>query len=127
MKTNQLSKKMSNWLGFQFSSGGSAGEDYLAFQRTARADLRAMCKQEDFVLSQFNKNHYVFSAVLQDIHSGQYIYVSIPDVRYFKNEWVHNVLIRTMSHAKDWTGGRNHRCGWADIAHYARCCLCTHQ
>ena len=38
----------------------------------------------------------------------KFIYISIPDVRYWENEWFSDILCRTMKYDKDWTGGPNH-------------------
>ena len=83
-------------------------------------NLKRIAKNNNLELHSFNKNHYEFSAVLKDIHEDKFIYVSISDVRYWKNEWYNNVLIRTMEHDKDWTGGRNHYCKWEEIGTKAR-------
>lgn len=71
-----------------------------------------------YTLHLFNKNHYCFSAVLHHAQMDKFIFVSIPDVRFFKNQWYINVLYRTMKHEKDWTGGCNHHCQWNDIGKF---------
>ena len=38
------------------------------------------------------------------------MYLSISDVRAFPRQWATNILVRTMQHAKDWTGGYNNYC-----------------
>lgn len=108
------------WLNHTFSSGTDPLPDYVEFQRKMRFDLKRIAKNNNLELHSFNKNHYEFSAVLKDIHEDKFIYVSISDVRYWKNEWYNNVLIRTMEHDKDWTGGRNHYCKWEEIGMKAR-------
>ena len=35
------------------------------------------------------------------------MYISIPDVRYFTNEWYSNILIRTAKDEQDYRGGFN--------------------
>lgn len=62
-----------------------------------------------YKLYKFNKNHYCFSAVLQDEETGRYVYVTVGDVRR-TYKWDGDVLYHTMAHEKDWTGGRNHFC-----------------
>ena len=47
----------------------------------------------------------------------RYIYMSISDVRYFPCEWVENILIRTMQHDKDWSGGTNH---YTDLINFTK-------
>ena len=60
-----------------------------------------------YEIHSWNKGHYDCSAVIKD-NVGRYIYMSISDVRYFINNWIDNILIRTMKHEKDQTGGDNH-------------------
>lgn len=106
-------KTIEKWIGHHFSTGSSIGEDYAQFQREAISDLRKMCKGAFTVAA--NKNHYEFSAVLEHVNSGKFVYVSIPDVRFFQDQWYNHVLIRTMAHPQDWTGGPNNYCWWEDI------------
>lgn len=107
---------MSKWLNFQFSTGVYPGEDYIRFQRQARNELKKQAEASGFELHQFNKNHYEFSAVLRHKETNRFVYVSISDVRYFPNKWYDRVLIRTMAHDKDWSGGPNNYCCWDNIA-----------
>ena len=60
-----MTKTMSTWLGYKFSTGSFPGEDYLKFQRNARASLKKMAEENGFELFNFSKNHYCFSAVLR--------------------------------------------------------------
>ena len=106
-----MANKLKKWTGHEFSSGSSAGNDYLTFQREARTDLRKQAAAAGYRLFQFNKNHYCFSAVLQDKETGHFVYVSVSDVR-FSSRWYSEVLYRTMAHEKDWTGGPNRFCAW---------------
>lgn len=81
--------------------------EYTDFQRNYRSVLKEMGKEIGFELHLFNKNHYEFSAVMKSNKTNQFYYISISDVRYFKNEWANNILYRTMEHDHDWTGGSN--------------------
>lgn len=107
------------WLNHTFSSSTVSEPDYIEFQKEMRTDLKRIAQENDLTLHTFNKNHYCFSAVLKDNTFDNYIYISISDVRYFKNSWYDNVLIRTMQHDKDWTGGHNNYCKWDDIGRKA--------
>ena len=111
--------KYEKWLTHEFSTGGSIGEDFKRFLRDMRSDLKEMAKKNDLELSSFNKNHYCFSAILKDKETGQYVYVSMADVRYRQN-WSADVLIRNMRYENDWTGERNHFCEWKDAGIRAR-------
>lgn len=87
--------------------GGTTSQEYKDFQRNYRNVLKAMAEKIGFNLHSFNKNHYDFSAVMKSEVTNQFYYISISDVRYFKNEWANNILYRTMEHDHDWTGGSN--------------------
>lgn len=111
MATASIDKKIesfiSKWEPHIFSSGSYPGEDYLDFQREYRRLLRNIAGNAGSKLKTFNKNHYCFSAVLEDNETGVLAYISISDVRSFRNEWHKSILYRRMAHANDWTGGRN--------------------
>lgn len=109
--------KRSKWLGHRFSTGITAGEDYLKFQGDSKKDLKKMAEENGLKLHEFNKNHYCFSAVLTD-GLGHFIYVSQPDVRFERD--INKILIRTMAHEKDWTGGRNNYCSWEEVGKKAK-------
>jgi len=112
-----LPKRMTSvdkWIGHIFSSGCVTGEDYRTFQRVAKRDLKKQAEAAGFCLKSFQPGHYFFSAVLQNETTGNFIYVSIRDVRG-GNSWYNSVLYRTMKHEKDWSGGSNRYCKWCDI------------
>lgn len=110
-----MSKHLEKWLKHDFSTGVKTGEDYLKFQREAKANLKKQANAAGYTLHSFHKNHYCFSAVLHHAETNKFIFISISDVRFFKNEWYTHVLYRTMKYEKDWTGGQNHYCQWEDI------------
>ena len=78
--------------------------------------MKETCKEIGFELKDFNKNHYDFSAVLQNKKNKLYYYISISDVRWCNNEWANRLLYRTMKNEKDWTGGTNYYCKLVDLA-----------
>lgn len=108
------------WLKHTFSSGSSTGKDYEEFQKKMKLDLKKIAQEHNLELYSFSKNHYEFSAVLKDSQENKFIYISIPDVRGFTNDWYNHVLIRTMKHEKDWTGGNNNYCCWKEVGIKAR-------
>lgn len=92
--------------------GGTTSPMYKEFEKDYRKFLRKICKKIGANLHKFNPNHYEFSAILEK--DGKYIYFSISDTRYFKNEWCNHILIRTMAHDHDWRGGTNN---YTDLDH----------
>jgi len=109
-----MANKLKKWTTHEFSTDSYAGKDYLKFQREARTDLRKQAEAAGYRLFEFNKNHYCFSAVLQDEKTGNFVYVTVNDVRY-SSHWYSEILYRTMEHEKDWIGGPNHSCPWDEL------------
>lgn len=95
--------------------GGYTSPEYEEFQKEYRNALRTLCKQNNWTLHSFHKNHYEFCCVLKSNITNQFEYFSISDVRFWKNEWADCILYRTMEHEKDWTGGANQYCKLADF------------
>lgn len=98
--------ELEKYLTHEFSTGCYTGEDYLSFQRKYINYLRALCKENGWELLVSSKGHYWLSAFIRN-SAGNHLYLSISDVRYWKNEWYNHILIRTASHEKDYHGGRN--------------------
>lgn len=121
-----MKSKMEKWLQHEFSTGSVAGDDYQKFQKEAKAELKKTAAQCGLTLHCFNKNHYCFSAVLKQeaekAEDVRYVYVSISDVRFVKNEWYNNVLCRIMANDKDWSGkgGNNNYTSWSLVAEKAK-------
>ena len=111
MTQEELPKIMQKWWNHQFSSGGTAGPDYRAFEHDYGLWLR---KELKGYTGKMHKNHYEFAVVLTkkgvDGNPDRYIYVGISDVRFSPREWATHVLVHTMAHPKDWTGGPNCYC-----------------
>ena len=114
-----MSKKLSTfiqqWMGFQFSSGGETGADYLKFQTGFRRILTDIAKESGYHIHRFLKNHYCCSAVLQQDETGAFAYVSISDVRFWPEQWFTHVLYRQMRTAEDWVGRSNHYCSLDEL------------
>ena len=85
--------------------GSVVSPEYKSFQTKYKNYLKALAKEHNGELVKFNPNHYEFSCFIK--RNDKYVYISISDVRYFKNQWYSNILIRTAQHEKDYSGGRN--------------------
>ena len=101
-KINELKK----YLGYKFSTGSYTGDDYKSFQTKYINYLKAMCKENHRQLVNVCRNHYCFSAFVKS-HENKCVYISVPDVRYFTNEWYSHILIRTVKDEQDYRGGFN--------------------
>ena len=99
-------QELEKYLHYTFSTGCDTGEDYKSFQRKYINYLRALCKEHGWELCNPSKGHYEFSVFIRNCE-GNYIYVSIPDVRFWKNQWYNHILIRCTRGEKDYHGGGN--------------------
>ena len=96
---------LQKYLNYEFSTGCYTGEDYKTFERKYISYLKSLCKENGWKFVWDQKNHYEFTACFS--FNGKYVYFSIPDVRYSKNQWYYHILYRSMKHEKDYTGGCN--------------------
>ena len=85
--------------------GGITSPDYKEFEKTYRKHLRSVAKSVDGELVKFMPQHYEFSCFVK--RNNKFVYISISDVRYFRNEWQDNILIRTAQNESDYHGGSN--------------------
>ena len=98
--------ELKKYLNYEFSTGVYTGEDYKTFQTKYINYLKSICKENGWIFVNALRNHYCFSAFIKS-SDGNFIYLSISDVRFFRNEWFNHVLIRTAKNEKDYTGGSN--------------------
>ena len=99
-------KDLKKYIGYEFSSGCYTGDDYKSFQTKYINFLKNMCRNNHWQLVNVGKNHYCFSAFIKSAENNC-VYISIPDVRYFYNEWYNHILIRTTKNETDYRGGFN--------------------
>lgn len=111
MDIQDLPEELRPWWNHEFSSGWFPGEDYKAFQDAYAKWLR---KALPGYSVDVHRNHYEFSAVVTrkctEDRPTRHVYLSTSDVRFFPKAWYSRVLVRTMEHAEDWTGGTNTYC-----------------
>lgn len=98
--------ELKKYLGYKFSSGSYTGGDYKSFQTKYINYLKAVCRENRWQLVNVGRNHYCFSAFIKSAEN-KCVYISVPDVRYFTNEWYSHILIRTAKDEQDYRGGFN--------------------
>lgn len=103
-------EELKKYLNYEFSSGCYTGEYYKQFERKYINYIKSLCNEFGWEFVKALKGHYEFSAFIKN-NEDKYIYISISDVRYFKNEWFGHILIRSAKNEKDYTGGQNKYCG----------------
>ena len=104
---SELPKTLQPFVNYVFSSDIYIRNDFISFNAKYRNAIKKLLPN-GYEIHEWIRGHYYCSAVIKDAE-GRFIYMSIGDVRLFPNEWAENILIRTMKHDKDWTGGTNHR------------------
>ena len=78
------------------------------FLPIAKKEFRNLAKKLGAELT-FSGNYFEYSAFFKK--SDKFIYVHVGDVRYDGN-WYDNVLYRTVSSEKDYSGGANRYCSY---------------
>ena len=100
-------KKLLDWKGNDFESSSGRTPEFTAFARMFRFHIQTQARDNYLEVVNFSTGHFYCSGFLKNIHTGKFAYFSISDVRHFNDSWVDNILLRTASHEKDYTGGRN--------------------
>lgn len=103
---SELPKSLQPFVDYQFSSGGIAGDDFKSFNTKFRNAVKKLLP-DGYTIHEWHKRHYDCSAVIKT-PEGNFVYMSISDVRFWQNEWFRKILYRKMRHEKDWTGLGNH-------------------
>ena len=113
-----MMKKTLKWIGYDFyyghydnppREGTDENDEMKQFFRDFRSDLKAALKPAGMKVIHMKKNYYDVTAVVGTEDGSKLYYVSLGDMRC-NPHWNERVLIRTMAHEKDWTGGANHYC-----------------
>jgi len=98
-------KPIENWLRHEFESSSGLTPEFAAFYRNMKSYLKKQLTPEfNFTVS---RGHFELSGFAQNKATGLWAYFSASDVRYWPDEWYHNLLIRTAQYDKDYTGGCN--------------------
>jgi hypothetical protein len=103
-------KGVKAYLGHQFSSGCTIGEDFKSFAKELRSYIKAVCKEFQFEMTKFNTGHYDCSGYVTHIPSGRIVYWVIRDVRTGFNTWYDKAMCRSVSSIQDTQGGMQHNC-----------------
>lgn len=85
--------------------GGCTSPDYNEFQKKYKSYLKSVAKSVNGELVSFSPNHYCFSCFIK--RNEKFMYLSISDVRHFKNNWHKFILVRTAKDKNDYKGGMN--------------------
>ena len=100
----EIPNTLNGFRDWEFSSGGTTGEDFIVFSKKFKQYIKANLP-EGATLANFSAGHYYISGFIE--RAEKFVYFSIPDVRFSNDGWINNILIRSATGIKDYTGGRN--------------------
>ena len=98
--------KTTKYINYNFESSCCKTKEFVQFSRDFKSDLKKLIG-EDYMLVSFGVGHFYLSGFIEKKNTGELVYFSTSDVRYFNNEWHNSLLIRTAKHIKDFSGGMN--------------------
>lgn len=100
------------WDGRRLEDWGSVvSKEFKSFQQAMKREVKRLAEEEGVSLAYWSNGHYDMTGVLE--RDGLFVYFSYSNldrthvVLTPKGGWHNCVLMRTMKHAKDWTGGSN--------------------
>ena len=97
---------LETWKGYVFETSSGKTPEWTTFSRQLRMYLKRTLTPE-FEVVNYMRGHFYFSAFVRHLGTGQLLYLSCSDVRFFRDGWYNNVLVRTAENERDFTGGRN--------------------
>jgi len=103
------------WLGFTFESSSNKTQEYMAFVKDYRREMKTKLTGAFEMLPKTSDAHFEASGFVKNIKTGKLAYWSISDIRNWRDDWYKNILIRTAQHDKDWTGGTNNYTDWPNM------------
>jgi len=108
-----VSRMESKWRGYEFTSSISETDEFKAFARDFKRCINSIIP-DGIELVKFSRGHFYCNGFLK--RDDKFIYFSIPDVRYWKDKWFNNILIRSAENTEDYTGGSN---GFTNLRDFA--------
>jgi hypothetical protein len=104
------------WLDYDFESSSGLTPKFSQFRKEIKKYIKNILDENLELIMPFGSLHFAFSGFIKNKLTGKYVYFSSSDVRFWKNAWYDNLLIRTAKDEKDFTGGRNDWCKLPDIS-----------
>ena len=92
--------------------GCSVSKEFKQFQGAMKREVKRLAEAQGATLTSWSNGHYDMTGVLE--RNGLYVYFHYSNLDRTKvvltrknSSWLGCTLMRTMKHAKDWTGGSN--------------------
>jgi len=115
-KLNKEKTGIEKWIDYDFESSCSLTPEFSQFRREIKKYIKNILDKNLELIMPFSSLHFAFSGFIKNKLTGKYVYFSSSDVRFWKNDWYNNLLIRTAKNEKDFTGGSNDWCKLPNIS-----------
>jgi hypothetical protein len=96
---------INKWHGHEFQSSMGLTEEFASFAKDLKKAV-TQAFQGTFVVM-VHRGHFEVSGFLQNKATDRWVYWHVSDVRFFQDEWVNHVLVRTATSDHDFAGGPN--------------------
>lgn len=109
-----MEKLIKTWKGHDFERDaewiGDGVKGSYDFKRFALQFRNAVKRSlpENWKLHECKPNWFTITGFVHNTVTDKWIYFSISDVRFWKDEWCDQILIRTANGPRDFKGGGNH-------------------
>lgn len=118
-----MNNTLKKWVDFDFDhsrtyekpprEGADESDEMKQFFRELKSDLKKCLKEKGIQIHQMKPNYWNVTAVVTD-GNGKFAYISLSDMRW-NAHWDRRILVRTMKHEKDWTGGHNNMVKYDEV------------
>ena len=98
---------LEDWRNITFESSSVKTKEFISFSKMFRSKIKKEANLKELEIINWSNGHFYCSAFLKNKETEKFVYLSISDVRHFKNDWYDNILVRTAKNEKDYTGGSN--------------------
>ncbi|MDF2841644.1 MAG: hypothetical protein K0R00_70 [Herbinix sp.] len=110
-----MDPKLKKWVGFNFDlnktfekpprEGTDESDEMKQFFKDLKSDIKKALGSKGIKIIRMKPNYYSTTIVVGD-GKEKYAYISFGDMRW-NGLWNSQILVRTMKHDKDWSGGHN--------------------
>ncbi len=100
------SSDIARWIGVEFDSSSGLTEQFAQFAKEFKSYVRKVI-EPDYYIAEYSRGHFEVSMFIRHKETDRILYISISDVRHFRDAWWNDVLIRTAKDTRDYAGGSN--------------------
>jgi hypothetical protein len=114
-----IQKFCEKWHGVEFESSSGLTPQFAQFYLDFKRSVVELAKPSNLRLESISRGHFYISGFLKNEVTGKFVYFSCSDVRFLRNEWETQLLIRQAQDDKDYSGGTNYFCSLLELINEA--------